>query len=332
MLWSKAPAFSATSTLRFDNMEISPAASLLRSASFPTSLATTANPLPCSPARAASMLAFSDSMLVERAISSIMAVFSTIWRIATTVSATASAPCLASFAALAEIRSVWAELSAFCLIFEPICSMLAETSSALAACSVAPWDSCWLDVDIPWMPLAICLAVSESSVELVETESLVFCAAVRTSESLMTVPDSALARSPVSSLMRVHLSATRTDMSPVAMASEILRHSCKGLVMLLVRMTDTATVNAAVRPARASMFMIANEVNLRVDDLSTSALFITSSSSLFMYSRIASKAWLAAPRDSSADFSTAPGEPSTAPVMTRFDSASHVVWLSRYSA
>ena len=43
---------------------ISCAATWLRSASLRTSAATTAKPLPCSPARAASMAAFSASRLV----------------------------------------------------------------------------------------------------------------------------------------------------------------------------------------------------------------------------------------------------------------------------
>ena len=51
--------------------EISLAASLERSASLRTSSATTANPSPCSPARAASMAAFKASRLVWLAISEI---------------------------------------------------------------------------------------------------------------------------------------------------------------------------------------------------------------------------------------------------------------------
>ena len=72
---------------------ISPAAFWLRSASLRTSAATTANPLPCSPARAASMAAFSASRLVWRAISSMMEILLAISFIA----ATASEHALAAF-------------------------------------------------------------------------------------------------------------------------------------------------------------------------------------------------------------------------------------------
>jgi hypothetical protein len=57
-LVSICPAWSATDTVEEDSSLISAAAVPLRSASFLTSAATTAKPLPCSPARAASMAAF----------------------------------------------------------------------------------------------------------------------------------------------------------------------------------------------------------------------------------------------------------------------------------
>ncbi len=58
------PAFSATATLFLARSLICWAAAWLRSASLRTSPATTANPLPCVPARAASMAAFKASRLV----------------------------------------------------------------------------------------------------------------------------------------------------------------------------------------------------------------------------------------------------------------------------
>ncbi|OYO29073.1 hypothetical protein CD932_18325 [Janthinobacterium sp. PC23-8] len=64
-IWSsRRPARSASSTLLVATSPISCAATWLRSASLRTSAATTAKPLPCSPARAASMAAFSASKLV----------------------------------------------------------------------------------------------------------------------------------------------------------------------------------------------------------------------------------------------------------------------------
>ena len=61
---SREPAFSASLTEEEATWPISCAATCDRSASFLTSAATTAKPLPCSPARAASMAAFSASRLV----------------------------------------------------------------------------------------------------------------------------------------------------------------------------------------------------------------------------------------------------------------------------
>jgi hypothetical protein len=61
---SSLPAARPVSTLPLASSPISCAATWLRSASLRTSAATTAKPLPCSPARAASMAAFSASRLV----------------------------------------------------------------------------------------------------------------------------------------------------------------------------------------------------------------------------------------------------------------------------
>jgi hypothetical protein len=61
---SSLPACSAILTLEPASCPISWAATWLRSASFLTSAATTAKPLPCSPARAASIAAFRASRLV----------------------------------------------------------------------------------------------------------------------------------------------------------------------------------------------------------------------------------------------------------------------------
>ena len=130
---------------------ISPAAFWLRSASLRTSAATTAKPLPCSPARAASMAAFRASRLVWRAISSMMEILLAISFIAATASSTDLPLSCASFALLLAILSVCCALSAFCLMLETISSIDDEASSAAAACALAPLDT-WTDaVEMDWL-------------------------------------------------------------------------------------------------------------------------------------------------------------------------------------
>jgi len=149
MVW---PASSAIDTLSEESLLISPASFWLRSASFPTSDATTANPFPYSPARAASIEALRASMFVERAISSMIPILLAISRIAFTVARTAFPPASAACADLRAIFSVCSALSAFCLMFPVICSIEEDISSTEAACSVAPWDiSCEVLLS-SWLP------------------------------------------------------------------------------------------------------------------------------------------------------------------------------------
>ncbi|MNL33234.1 hypothetical protein D3C87_1551310 [compost metagenome] len=88
--FSMSPASVATCTVSPESELISLAAAWLRSASLRTSDATTAKPLPCSPARAASTAAFSARRSVWRAISCTMEIFSAMVRMATTARLTAS--------------------------------------------------------------------------------------------------------------------------------------------------------------------------------------------------------------------------------------------------
>ncbi len=138
---SKRPARSANSTLELATSPISCAATWLRSASLRTSAATTANPLPCSPARAASIAALSASRLVWYAMSSMMPIFCAICFIAWVVATTASPPSTVSLAAWVAMPSVIRAFSVFWLIDAVICSSEALVSSTPAACSLAACDS-----------------------------------------------------------------------------------------------------------------------------------------------------------------------------------------------
>jgi hypothetical protein len=69
---------------------------------------------------------------------------------------TEALPSVASVTALAEMPFVVMAFSEFCLMVAVISSMEAETSSALAACSVEPWLMPWeaaLIESEPWLML-----------------------------------------------------------------------------------------------------------------------------------------------------------------------------------
>ena len=163
-LSSISPAFSDTFTVVPESWLISPAAFWLRSASLRTSAATTAKPLPCSPARAASMAAFSASRLVWRAISSMIEILLAISFIAATASSTHLPLSCASLADLVAILSVCCALSAFCLMLETISSIEEEASSADAACALAPLETCTEAVLMDWLADATSPAMVRISV------------------------------------------------------------------------------------------------------------------------------------------------------------------------
>ncbi len=126
------------------------AASADRIARLRTSSATTAKPLPASPARAASTAALRASRLVWKAISSmtliILAVSSELLRIslmALAIRFIESVPLLAALRASAARVLACVALAAFCLVIDDISSRLEEVSSRPAACSVAPCASDW---------------------------------------------------------------------------------------------------------------------------------------------------------------------------------------------
>ena len=196
---------------------ISPAAFCERSASFLTSLATTAKPLPASPARAASMAALRARRFVWRAISSMMPILDAISRMAVTAASTASPPRSASWAALAAIDSFAAALSVFCLMVAAISSMELETSSVLAACSVAPWLMDWA-VDEIWMLPDATLEVALSMLATV-------------SESPRVMRSKARARSPSSSVRARKPAGTSSVRSPAAIFREWSTAAARVLVM-----------------------------------------------------------------------------------------------------
>ena len=157
---TRALPWATRSTLALMSVLISRAASALRPAKLRTSLATTAKPRPCSPARAASTAALSAMMLVWNAMESITPMMSEIFCdealmpcMVSTTCATTSPPCTATVLALvASWLACWA-LSAFWRTVALSCSMDAAVSSSALAWlsvradrSVLPWAICTLAV------------------------------------------------------------------------------------------------------------------------------------------------------------------------------------------
>ncbi|MNV30675.1 hypothetical protein D3C71_1219540 [compost metagenome] len=140
---SRAPSLTL-STLVEINALISRAALALRPARPRTSLATTAKPRPCSPARAASTAAFSARIFVWNAMPSMMPTMSAIFLLLAlissmvlTTSLTTSPPLLATSVAFSARALAWRVLSALAATICASCAMLAAVCCRLlAACSV----------------------------------------------------------------------------------------------------------------------------------------------------------------------------------------------------
>ena len=197
---SIVPASWATFTVSTESVPISAAAAWLRSASLRTSEATTAKPLPCSPARAASTAALRASRSVWRAISCTMLIFWAMVCMASTALPTAMPEASASLADWLAIFSVVAAFSAFCFTFAAISSIEAEASSVDAACSVEPSESC--------------SAEAESSCEPEDMFSAAVFTWLTTSRSFSTIAWKARWRSVISSRPEMATSLVR---SPAAM-------------------------------------------------------------------------------------------------------------------
>ena len=135
---------------------ISLAAAADRCARLRTSVATTAKPRPCSPARAASTAAFNARMLVWNAMPSITAMMSTILRddwliepmVCTTCDTTAP-PFCATADALSASSLASLALAEFCFTVLVSSSIEAAVSSSDAAC-------CSVRADRSTLPAAIC--------------------------------------------------------------------------------------------------------------------------------------------------------------------------------
>ncbi len=144
---------------------ISLAAVAERWASERTSVATTAKPRPCSPARAASTAAFKARMLVWKAMPSMTEMMSAILREEAWMSAmvvttlpTTLPPCEATEAAPTASWLALRAWSAFCLTVEVSSSIEAAVSSRLAAC-------CSVRRDRSLLPAAISVEAVEMAAE-----------------------------------------------------------------------------------------------------------------------------------------------------------------------
>ena len=179
------------------------ASAAVRCARLRTSVATTAKPRPCSPARAASTAALSARMLVWKAMPSITPMMSAIfWLLALmscmvrTTCDTTSPPCAATRLAPTASWLAWLALSALWRMVAPSCSMLAAvSSSALAWLSVRPERS--------WLPYAISVLAADTLSALVRTVP-------RLSTRRTRNPSMAWAREPISSRERIDTSCVRS--------------------------------------------------------------------------------------------------------------------------
>ncbi|MDT4835782.1 hypothetical protein FQZ97_694570 [compost metagenome] len=197
---------------------ISLAAAALRWARARTSLATTAKPLPCSPARAASTAAFSARMLVWKAMPSITPTMSAMRlelsampRIVPTTSPTARPPRVATSEAAIASSDALRELSALLRTVDDSSSMLAAVSSRDAACCSVREDRSMLPAAISREPVWI----SSTPRRTADTVR------ARLSCMRLTAPYS----TPISLLPRCSMRLVR---SPAAMRSNRRPASCSG--------------------------------------------------------------------------------------------------------
>ncbi len=131
------------------------------------SAATTANPRPCSPARAASTAAFNARMLVWKAMPSITPMMSTMRRedslisaMVDTTSCTTCPPCAATPTAPLASSLAWRALSAVRRTVSARSFMDTAVSSSDAACCSVRWDRSALPTAISLAPRAMVSAAN----------------------------------------------------------------------------------------------------------------------------------------------------------------------------
>jgi len=169
---ASSTSFEPASTLPTESSMsalISLAAAALRCARLRTSLATTAKPRPCSPARAASTAALSARMFVWKAIPSITPMMSAIFLdaadipfIVATTSPTTAPPLTATSEAPAASWLACRAFSAFCLTVAVSSSIEEAVSSSELACSSVRCDRSAL----PW-------EISREAVSISSADSLI---------------------------------------------------------------------------------------------------------------------------------------------------------------
>ena len=172
-----------------------------------TSVATTAKPRPCSPARAASTAALRARMLVWKAIESITPMMSLIllerswisFIVATTCRTTVLPRITSSWERVASALA-WRALSAFWRTVALSCSIELAVSSRLLACSSVRADRSALPLAISWAP-------SSTSLD----EALIWrtiCTIESSSELTPSERDSSMPDLPAREIWRVRSPAT----------------------------------------------------------------------------------------------------------------------------
>ena len=235
--------FSTLPTLSPINTLISLAAVAERCASERTSLATTAKPRPCSPARAASTAAFSARMLVWNAMPSITPMMSVILFelsvmpfIVATTCPTTSPPRAATVDAPSASSLARRAVSALSLTVAVSSSIDAAVCCRLLACS-----------SVRWLRSALPLAICDEPMAM-DSEALRTSPTMATRLSFMCL--SAPSRVPISSWRSTTMVEPR---SPAATVLATFTATAMPPVMERMRLRLTSAATASTTPLMASV-------------------------------------------------------------------------------